>query len=91
MTRNKRLIRRDKVPERLGHFLAVNGEEAVVDPVSREGPAGRPRLGDLILVVREDEVHPAAVDVEGIAEVLRAHRGAFDVPARAARPPRAAP
>ena len=45
------------------------------------------RLGDLVLVVRELQVHAAAVDVEVVAEQLRAHRRALDVPARAALTP----
>ncbi len=47
----------------------------------------RLRLGNLVLVVREDEVQSAAVDVEGRAEELLAHRGALDVPAGPAAAP----
>ena len=42
------------------------------------------------LVVREDQVGAAALDVEGDAEVLQRDGGALDVPARAARAERAA-
>src|SRR5579863_6103457 len=52
---------------------------------------GADALGDLVLVVREDEVEAAAVDVEGLAQGLLAHRRALDVPARPAAPPRALP
>ena len=48
-------------------------------------------LRDLVLVVREDEVHAAAVDVEVRAEVARGHRRALDVPAGAPLAPRARP
>ena len=41
-------------------------------------------LGDLVLVVREDEVDAAGVDVEARPEVAHAHRRALDVPARPA-------
>src|SRR5205823_10758433 len=37
--------------------------------------------GDLVLVVREDQVEAAAVDVERGAEVLVRHRRALQVPA----------
>src|SRR6266542_961517 len=37
-------------------------------------------LGDLVLVVGEDEVGAAAVDVDLVAEGLADHRGALDVP-----------
>ena len=46
-----------------------------------EGAAG---LGGLVLVVREDQVDAAAVDVEGLAQVLPGHGRALDVPAGAA-------
>ena len=49
------------------------------------------RLRELVLVVREDEVEPAAVDLEGRAEELLGHRRALDVPARPAPPPRRVP
>ena len=40
------------------------------------------RLRDLALVVREHQVHAAAVDVETLPEVARGHRRALHVPAR---------
>ena len=48
---------------------------------------GAARLRDLVLVVGEDEVDAAAVDVEGLAEKRPGHRRAFEVPARPPRPP----
>src|SRR4029077_15211412 len=48
-------------------------------------------LGDLVLVVGEDQVGAAAVDVERLAEIAVRHRRALDVPAGAARAPRAGP
>src|SRR5437899_2400661 len=47
----------------------------------------RAGLGNLVLVVREDEVLAAPVDVERVAEVLHRHGGTFDVPARASGAP----
>src|ERR1700751_4577116 len=49
------------------------------------------RLRDLVLVVRELKVEPAAVDLEARPEVLLRHRRALDVPARPAPPPRRVP
>ena len=43
------------------------------------------------LVVREDEVHAAAVDVEMLAQVLPAHGRAFAVPAGESVAPGARP
>ena len=51
----------------------------------------RLRLRDLVLVVREDEIQTAAVDLERRPEDLLGHRRALDVPARAAAPPRRVP
>ncbi len=48
-------------------------------------------LRDLVLVVRKDEIEPAAVNVEGLAQKRLAHRRAFDVPAGPAAAPRALP
>ena len=54
-----------------------------MEPGPDERLAGRGlALGDLVLVVREDEVDAAGVDVERRAEVGHAHRRALDVPAR---------
>ena len=69
------------VAQRLAHLLAGGGDPGVVHPVRRERVAGRARLGLLVLVVGEAQVDSAAVDVEGLAEVLAGHRRALDVPA----------
>ena len=77
-----------KLPSDLRHLLAFDLQEAVVHPVRSPSPAcaeGAARLRDLVLVVRKDEVDAAAVDVEGLAEMLPAHRRALDVPAGPAR------
>src|SRR5205823_1741951 len=49
--------------------------------------AGADGLGDLVLVVREDEVQPAAVNVEGGAEISGGHGRALEVPAGPAASP----
>src|SRR5580700_1499523 len=51
----------------------------------------RLRLRDLVLMMREDQIDPAGVYVESLTQVLHRHRGAFDVPARPARPDLAIP
>src|SRR4051812_29427887 len=63
-----------------------------MQPQSRERlPARGLALRDLVLVMREDEVPSAAVDVEGGPEILLAHRRALDVPSGPAFSPRAVP
>ena len=62
-------------------------------PVAGERRAfmGAAALGDLVLVVREDQVEAAAVDVDRLAEMRLDHRRAFDVPAGPAPAPGASP
>ena len=48
-------------------------------------------LRDLVLVMGEDEIHAPAVDIERVPKELHRHRGAFDVPPRSSRTPRAVP
>ena len=82
----------EEVARGLGHLFVVHVDVAVVHPVLGKRIARRALgLGDLVFVVREDEVHAAAVDVERLAEVLHAHGRAFDVPPGAAHAPRTLP
>ncbi len=82
---------RDDVAQRLRHLLAGQGHPGVVQPVPREAVARGVRLRPFVLVVREDQVHPAAVDVELRAEVGRGHRRALQVPAGPPVAPRRRP
>src|SRR5512139_2393069 len=80
------------VPERLGHFLAVDLDETVVQPVPGEGQAGSAfGLGNLVFVVGEYQVLTSPVDIESGAEEVHAHHGALDVPAGPAFAPGAVP
>ena len=66
--------------------------EPVVHPERRHrAPVERFALRELVLVMRKDQVEPATVDVEVLAENRLAHRRALDVPPRPTRPPRARP
>ena len=59
-----------------------------MDPDGRGWAADqRCRLRDLVLVVREDVVDAARMDVEPLAEVFEGHRRALEVPAREALAP----
>ena len=84
-------VHQQRVAQRLAHLLAGHPEQAVVHPVVGELVTGRPGLGEFVLVVGEHQVQAAAMDVERGAQVLGGHSGAFQVPARAARPPRRLP
>ena len=67
----------------LGHLPAGHQQMLPVDPdAGRRAADQRRRLGDLVLVVREDVVDPAGMQVEPIAQVAAGHRRALEVPAR---------
>src|SRR5204862_1707211 len=76
-----------RVTQRLGHLLAGQRHPAVVQPITGETVASSFGLGPLVLVVREDQVQPTAVDVELRAEVGGGHRRALQVPAGAPSAP----
>ena len=72
----------DKIAEALSHLLTVDGNHVVVHPVVHAlGSALGHVLRDFALVVREHQVHAAAVDVELGAEVFLAHDRALQMPA----------
>jgi hypothetical protein len=81
----EQLVDGDEVAERLRHLVALDLQEAVVEPVVGHhlGAEAAARLRHLVLVVRKDEIDAAAVDVEDLAEMLPRHRRALDMPARA--------
>ena len=75
-----------------GHLLVVDVDKAVVHPVAHVGlSGGAGGLGDLVFVVREEQVLAAAVDIERLTQVGGAHGRALDVPAGAAHSPGAFP
>ena len=72
----------DEVIVALAHLLAVDGDHVVVYPVVHHLAALRCHsLCYLALMVGEDEVHAATVDVEVLSQILLAHGGALAVPA----------
>ena len=77
----------------LGHLPPVDRQHVAVDPIPNRVffSMGTHVLGNLALVVRELEVHAAAMDVEGAAQVFGAHDRALEVPAREADAPRRGP
>ena len=81
-----------EVAEGLRHLLAVHADHRLVHPVPDERRAGgRLRLGPLALVMREDQVGAATVEVDRRVELAHGERRALDVPSRAARAPERLP
>ena len=90
--RLQELIDGDQVAQGLAHLFARQLQHAVVHPIAGKGLAGQAlALGDLVFVVGEDQVIAAAVDVDGLAQVMQTHGRAFDVPAGSAGSPRTFP
>src|SRR3989304_4483846 len=85
-------LNRKVVPERLGHLLPVDRQESVMNPITRErlaeGPLG---LRDFIFMVGKHEIPPTPMYIKRPPQTLGAHGGAFDMPTRPARTPRALP
>ena len=86
-------VRQDeRVAGRLGHLDAVGEQVLAVDPRVDDRAAGvSVALGDLALVVWEDVVDAAGVDVEPGPQVLDRHGRALDVPSGEAVAPPARP
>ena len=82
------VVDRHGVARGLGHLHAVGEEVLAVHPVTDRRVTVRALgLRDLVLVVRKDVVDATGVQIEALAEVLRAHRRTFDVPPRKAAAP----
>ena len=85
------VLHEDDVPEGLRHLLPADVDEAVMHPVARQGvPVMGPRLGDLVLMMRELQVEAAPVDVDEAplaAEDRVDHHAALGVPSGPPHPP----
>src|SRR2546421_8582037 len=79
------LLQGEEVAESLRHLLLVDLQECAVAPQPDELMTRR-RIApsDLVLVMGEDEIDRAAVDVDGLAEQREIHRRALEMPAGAA-------
>ncbi len=82
----------EEVAQALRHLLAFDQQEARMKPEVREGFSGkRFRLRDFVLVMREDQIFSAGMQIEGFAQLLHRHDGALDMPSRASRADRGIP
>ena len=61
----KRILNSDDVAQGLGHLLAVYGQKSIVDPDLGEFLARSLRLRQLVFMMRENQVLPTSMDVEG--------------------------
>src|SRR5213593_169224 len=81
----QKIAKRIEVPFGLGHLLAVDKQVFAVDPETNEWAAGRSlTLGNLVFMMRKEEIDPAAMKIERLAKVLHRHCRTFKMPARTA-------
>ncbi len=72
-----------EVAQRLRHLAAIHDQVSAMHPVTHERlSAGGLTLGNLVLMVREDVIHPAGMKVKAFAQVFRRHGRTFDMPSR---------
>src|SRR5437660_3923829 len=77
----EQVANRIEVAFRLRHLLAFDQQEFSMDPEPDERLPGRAfRLCNLVFMVREDQIDPAAVYVEGFSQVFHRHRRALEMP-----------
>ena len=86
------LFERDEVAQALSHLLSIDGYHVVVHPITHHLFAfcGH-SLGYFALVMGEDEVHSATVNVEMFAQILPSHCRTLAVPTRKSLAPRTWP
>ena len=83
---------RVKVPLGLRHLLVIHEKMLAVNPESRKRLAGDSfTLSNLVLVMGENIVDAAAMNIERVAEILHRHCGAFQMPAWTADAERRSP
>ncbi|MPM80428.1 hypothetical protein SDC9_127475 [bioreactor metagenome] len=78
----RRLADGEEITQGFGHFAVIDADKAVMQPVVDEFAAvGGLRLGDLVFVMGELKVLPAAVDIDGLAQIAAGHGRALYMPA----------
>ena len=92
MIASEELLQSNEVTQALTHLLTVDGNHIVVHPVVNHLVTLRSHsLSDLALMVRENQIHAATVNIKVTAQVLTSHRSTFAVPARETIAPRTRP
>src|SRR5512147_1821742 len=72
----------DNIVIALTHFLPVNGDHIVMDPVTnRRHMIADCTLCDLTFMMRKQKIHTSAMNVKLCTEIFCSHRRAFNMPA----------
>ena len=83
------LVERYEIAQRLTHLLAVDSDHVIVHPIIHGLlTIVSHRLGDLTLMMREHQVHSAAMYIECLSEVFLTHCGTLKMPSREPLAPR---
>ena len=89
---SQQVLDHTEIAQGFGHLLAIDIHIAVVHPVTHEVLAvGAAALCPLVFVVRKSQVAAAAVNIDGVTQVLLDHGRALEVPAGTATAPGAIP
>ena len=81
-----------EISEGFGHLLVIDVQEAIVHPVICKGlVVCCLRLRDFILVMREDKILTACMDIDLLTQVLLGHDRTLNMPARTTLAPRGLP
>ena len=92
MIASKELLQSDEVAKTLTHLLTIDGNHIVVHPVTNHLVALRSySLRNLALVVRENQIHAATVNIKVAAQVLASHGSTLAVPSWETIAPRTRP
>src|SRR5271155_2532416 len=82
----------EKIPETLGHLLALDQQEPGMKPIARKLlTAEGLGLRNFIFVMRKNQVFAAGMQVETRPQFLHRHHRALDMPARTPWPDRCLP
>ena len=83
----------EEIAEGFRHLLPIHQQHAVMHPVTGKGSARESADGlrDFVFMMRENQVMPAAMNVEAFTKMLPGHGGAFNMPARPPSAPGAVP
>ena len=78
-----------KLPRDFAHLPVVNVQECVVQPVAGKGhcPLQAFALGNLVLMMREDQILSAGMNIDLLTQIFFGHDGALNVPAGTAVAP----
>ena len=78
-----------EISERFGHLAVVDVQETIMHPVSCKNlTIAALTLCDLILMMREDQILTACMDINLFSEIFLGHNRTLNMPARTSVAPR---